>query len=721
MKKKKVVVNKIKPSYIMFPLTIVLFIVLAVRVVYLCNTNYMVGDVTIRDFIKQRNTEEEVILPKRGSIKDVNGNVLAEDVASYTLIAYLDSSRSKDSDVPLHVVDIDATASQLAPLLSVDVMVLKTILSKDAYQVEFGQAGRNLSQIQMEEIRNLSLPGIDFIASTKRYYPNGDFASYAVGYTVIEQDSDGNDWKVGQLGVEEYYNEELTGRRGYVTYEKDRNGYKILNGREYKEDALNGEDIYLSIDSNIQLFTEEAVSKMMSDSEAEWGMMVVADAKTGGILSYATGPSFDPNKKNITSYIDLLTGNSYEPGSTMKIFSYLCSLDKGTYRGTDTYMSGEIVYEAANGSRTVIHDWNKSGWGEITYDYGFAMSSNVGAAGLLRSGMLDKNDLKACYSNYGFGKKTGFSLNREVNANVGFNYDVDAASASFGQAITITPIQMVQALTMFANDGKLIRPFLVSKMVDTNTGEVTYEANVEVVDVVSNSESIRKMKDLMGSVVCNDSSKCTGSAYYMDGYPMIGKTGTAQVYDEKTGTYMLGDSDYIYSFAGLYPADNPEIIIYTVLKRPKDTFNYVSSAVKEVVVNTSKYLNLDIDTSSSSSYKIGEYVNKNVSDVQSELVNQHMKVFVLGNGEKIINQYPKKGVRLYKDSVVVLLSDTYDKAMPNLLGLSYKDANNILKLMGVQYEFDGSGYVTGQSIPEGIIVTDDMTVMIQLNSGYSQG
>lgn len=703
----------------MFLFTCLLFGVFIVRIVYLCTTDYQVGDSTITAFIESRNTSEEVILPKRGSIIDHNGNVLAEDVASYTVIAYLDERRSQDSEVPLHVVDADATAEKLAPYLEMDVEVLKILLKKDAYQVELGPGGRNLSQIQMEEIKALNLPGIDFIASTKRYYPSGDFASYAIGYTVDQSDDDGNVWKVGQLGIEEYFDEDLTGTSGYIRYEKDRNGYKIANGREYIEEADDGDDVYLTLDSNIELFTENAVKKMVSDSEAEWGLMIVADAKSGAILAYSTSPSFDPNKKNMTSYIDLMTGNTYEPGSTMKIFSYLCAIDNGTYDGNNTYDSGEIVYEAANGSKTVIHDWNKTGWGNITYDYGFTMSSNVGAAGLLRSGMLDKKQLRTCYNAYGFGKTTGFTLNRELSGSVKFNYDIDAASATFGQAITVTPIQMVQAMTAISNDGKLLKPYLVSKIVDTNTGELSYEAATEVVDVVADASSISKIKELMKSVVCNDSKMCTGSAYYMDGYPIMGKTGTAQLYDEKTGTYMTGESDYIYSFAGLYPADSPEIIIYTVLKRPKDTTNYVAAAVKDVVVNTSKYLNIVVDNSSTESYSLGGYVNKETASVKSELEQNYMKVYVLGDGNKIINQYPSKGNLMYRNSVIVLLTDHYDKAMPNLIGLSYKDASNILKLMGVKYSLEGNGYVVSQSVPEGIIVGNDVTVSIQFSNGYS--
>ena len=609
------------------------------------------------------------------------------------------------------------TANTLAPYLNMEVDVLKRLLSKDAYQVELGPGGRNLSQIQMEEIKALNLPGIDFIASTKRYYPSGDFASYVVGYTVNKNDVDNNVWKIGQLGIEEYFNEDLTGTSGYVRYEKDRSGYKIANGREYMEEADDGDDVYLTIDSNIQLFTENAVKNMVSNSEAEWGLMVVADAKTGAILSYSTAPSFDPNVRDITNYIDLMTGEAYEPGSTMKIFSYLCAIDSGNYNSDATYDSGSVVFEAKDGSRTVIHDWNKRGWGNITYDYGFAMSSNVGALGLLRSEMIDKKILKSCYNAYGFGSKTGFSFEREVSGKIKFKYDVDAASATFGQGITITPIQMIQALTAISNDGKLLKPYMVDKIVDTDTDEITYEATTEVVDVVADIKSINKVKELMKSVVCNDSSKCTGSPYYMEEYPIMGKTGTAQIYDSKTGGYMSGESDHIYSFAGLYPTDNPEIIIYTALKRPKDKTNYVAPAVKDVVVNVSKYLNIVVDNYHTSTYKLSNYINQNIEVVRNELVNNGMKVYVLGTGDKVIAQYPSKNSVMYNNSVVALLSNDYNKAMPNLVGLSYKDAVNILKLMGINYSLEGNGYVVSQSVNEGTIISDDINVVLTFSNG----
>ncbi len=720
MKKKKINIEKIRVSFLMLLFIFFLFMAFIARLCYLCIVDYSVGDGTISMFIKNRNTEEEVLMPNRGSIYDSNGNVLAEDVASYTIIAYLDESRSENSETPLHVVDVEATAKALAPLIDTDEETLKALLSKDAYQVELGSGGKNLSQIQMEEIKALNLPGIDFIKSTKRYYPNGDFASYAIGYTV-NQEIEGNIWKVGELGLEEYFNDTLTGTVGHVSYEKDRYGYKIANGREYTVEADDGDDIYLTLDNNIELFTENALNTLEEESEAEWAFIVVADAKTGAILAYSSSPSFDPNQRNMTSYIDPLTGYTYEPGSTMKVFSYMCAIENGSYDGSATYASGTITYEASNGETTTIHDWNKVGWGTISFDQGFALSSNVGAATLLENAIITKKQLSMCYENYGFGEATGFTMNREASGSIQFNYDIEAATATFGQGITVTPIQMIQAMTAIANDGEMLKPYIVSKIVDTDTGKVSYEGSREVIDTVASIDTVLKMKELLASVITEDSNTSTGYAYYMEDYPIIGKTGTAQIYDAQKGGYMSGASDYIYSFAGMYPAEDPEIIIYAALKKPKDTTNYLADAVKDVVVNTSKYLNIITDMEENVSYEIDNYVNKDTTSVVSNLKKVGLKVVTLGTGSKIINQYPNQGSTLYGSSTIVLLTDNYNQEMVDLVGLSYKDAVNVLKLMGVSYKTSGSGYVYEQSISAGTVISAGQTVEIKLKDNYSTG
>lgn len=334
MKDSKINTNKLKINKLVYLSVFFLFITLILTLIYRCLFNYKATEkLTIKEFTSNRNIYEQTILPDRGTIYDIKGTALAQDVSSYTLIAYLDESRSTEKNLR-HVKDKESTARALEKVINMPYDKILERLNKKAYQVEFGTAGKGLSQIKMEEIKALNLPGIDFIKSTKRYYPNGDFASYLLGYTR-NKEIDGNSYMVGELGIEGYYNKELTGKSGYIKYEKDARGNKIANSNEYKEEAINGENIYLTIDSSIQLFVEKAIKKAQADSQAEWVVLGVMDAKTGAILGYSSTPSFDPNIRNLTNYLDPFVSNVYEPGSTMKTFSYMCAIDSGKYNGND--------------------------------------------------------------------------------------------------------------------------------------------------------------------------------------------------------------------------------------------------------------------------------------------------------------------------------------------------------------------------------------------------
>ena len=717
MKDKKINTNKLVISKFVYVFVFFLFLIFGISLSYRCLVDYKATDkVTISEFINNRNINEEIILPERGTIYDSLGNALAEEVSSYTLIAYLDKDRGIDANnVPRYVVDKEKTAIELSKKITTSYERILEILKKDAYQVEFGNGGKNLSQLEMEAIKDLNLPGIDFIKSTRRYYPNGDFASYLLGYTKNKEQEDGNTYMVGELGIEGYYNDELTGKSGYIKYEKDGRGNRIANSNEYIEDAVNGSDVYLTIDSNIQLFIENEVKKAQNTSRGEWVLMGVMDAKTGAILGYSSTPSFDPNIRNLKNYMDPLVSYAYEPGSTMKTFSYMCAIDSGKYDGKATFQSGSKTYvsERDKNDTVTIKDWNNGkGWGRITYDYGFAMSSNIGVANILEN-FINKNELHVCYDKYGFGKKTNITLNNELTGDIDFTYDVEAATAGYGQGIMVTPIQMLQGLTIVGNDGVLLKPYIVSKIVDSN-GKVTLENKRTELGRVANTETIDKIKELLRSVISEDNTSGTGSAYKIKGYDLIGKTGTASIYEK--GRYLTGDGDYIYSFAGLYPGNDPEIIVYMAIKKPKDGKNYMAPGIKEVVINTSKYLNISEKKQENISVLVEDYSNKIVTDVKKDLENKGIKVITLGTGNKIINQYPSKGVDIYKKDLVILLTNSYDKTMPDFKGLSYKEVKNVLNLMKVEYDLSGYGYAVNQNIEAGSKI--DKKVVIEFKGIY---
>ena len=206
-----------------------------------------VDNMNISEFSLNRNTYKKTLFSKRGTIYDKDGNILSINMTSYTVIAYLDENRTKDSNKLMHVSDKESTAKLLSPIINMSEEKILSLLNQQGlYQVELGPGGRNISVLQKEAIEELNLPGIDFIESTKRYYPNGDFASYILGYAKLNK-VDGEDIIQGELGIEAYFDSILKGKNGFIEYERDRNGYKIPDTKETKIDALNGEKLDLPI------------------------------------------------------------------------------------------------------------------------------------------------------------------------------------------------------------------------------------------------------------------------------------------------------------------------------------------------------------------------------------------------------------------------------------------------------------------------------------------
>jgi len=665
--------------------------------------------INMKDFASSRYTVSSILRAKRGNIFDTSGNLLALNVSSYTVIAYLSESRTGSSKTPLHVVDKQATAEALSPIINMDVDKILSLLNRNAYQVELGPGGRGITELKKEEIEALGLPGIDFIEDQKRYYPNGDFASYILGYAKKQDDGT----ILGELGIESKYESILKGTDGSTKYQQDRYGYKIPDTPETTIQPVDGSDIYLTIDSSIQRFLESAVKENAEKYSPEWSLLAVMDAKTGKILGSATTPSFDPNRLNITNYENPLVTYIYEPGSTMKIYSYMCVMENSDYNGSLTYESGTIEI----GDKT-IQDWNGKGWGYITYDLGFEYSSNLAIVNLVRDN-INRNILKECYQKYGFGQLTGVELSREQAGKLEFYYPIELAAASFGQGIATTPIQNLQALTLIANDGKMVKPKVIEKIVDSTTGKVTYEYSLDISEQVVSSETINKMKDLMENVIAGDNEDTTGKLYYVDGLDLIGKTGTSQYYNVGGG-YSNGPNNYIYSFAGMFPKDDPEIIIYGSVKNPSwNTSVGLSQMVKQASKDIAKYLNINADDSGKNDakeYKVESFINKDVMEVKSLLESNGIKVTVLGDGSKIIKQSIGVNKTMISGDRIILVTNGKNMKMPNIYGWARKEIITLCDLLNIDYEFEGYGYVASQSIIPGTNITEDLKLNIILRS-----
>ncbi len=716
MKKKKKR-NNVKYSKVLIFTSLLLFFLMIGRVLQLALSSEVDG-VNLQELASKRTMRTEVLSAERGSIYSRNKDPLAQNVASYKLIAYLDSKRTTDKKKPQHVVDKDKTAEALAPILGMEKdEVLKYLSKENVYQTEFGSKGKGLNEITKNKIEELNLPGLDFIESYKRYYPKGKFASYTIGYANTKIDEDENEEIVGEMGIEKYYDKILRGEDGYVTYQKDLRGYKIADTNEVRKEATQGKDIYLTIDSNIEFFVEQAISNADIDYDFEWFHITLLDAKTGAVLATTTSPSFDPNKKDITNYLDYMVSSPYEPGSTMKTFTYMAAMENGVYDGSEIYKSG--VYVTEDG--TEIGDWNRNGWGMITFDKGYAMSSNVGVINLINR-HLSSIMLRQYFKKLGFGKKTGISLPNEETGKLDFRYETEIYNAGFGQGITTTPIQNAQALTPLTNDGMLLKPYIVEKIVNPDTKDVILTNKREEKERVASTATVEKMIQLMDD--CVNGIGNTGSGFRLDSHELIGKTGTAQIANENGGGYQEGTENVISSFAGIYPKSNPQIIIYASVKKPSEgSQKPLSNAVKEIVNNISKYYNnTDSNTTPKveiSEYKLPSFVNKKIDNAKTILTSKGMNYVVIGNGTKIVKQYPEKNDIITNKDTLYLITDDTNITVPNVVGLSSKVARNLLMMLGINVKLEGTGYVTSQSVSEGTAITEGLEITLQLNPKFS--
>lgn len=705
--------NNIQYSKLIVLFSLFVFVVIILRASQLALSAEIDG-INLKNLASKRTTKTEVIEAKRGTIYSNDNEILAQNVSSYKLIAYLDEKRTTNKSNPQHVVDKELTAKSLAPILGMEEEKILSYLNKEnVYQTEFGSKGKGLTELVKNQIENLKLPGLDFIESYKRYYPKGQFASYTLGYAKKNNDED--DTLVGEMGIEKQYDAILKGTDGYIQYQKDLKGYKIAGTTPIQKDAIQGKDIYLTIDSNIQFFVEQSINNADIDYDFEWFTFTIADAKTGAILATANAPSFDPNTRNITNYLDTLMSAPYEPGSTMKTYTYMAALENGVYDGTEIYKSG--TFQTTDG--TIIGDWDRRGWGNITLDRGYMMSSNVAVINIINNHM-NSLMLRQYFRKLGFGKLTGITLPGEQSGKVNFKYETEVFNAGFGQGITTTPIQNIQAMTTLTNDGMLLKPYIVSKIVDPSTKEVIVENKRTEKDKVASTTTVNKMLELMDGAINGEG--VPASSFKIASGELIGKTGTAQIAAENGGGYLTGKSDIITSFSGIYPKSDPQIIIYASVKRPSNgSQKPLSNSIKEVVQNISKYYGNDDSKTSTidiKKYKLPSFVNKKVENVKTILNTDGMKYQVIGNGTKVIKQSPSYNTTITNKDTIYLITNDENLNIPDVTGLSSKVAKDLLEKLGIKVKLEGVGYVTSQSIPKDTKITDGLEITLTLSPKF---
>lgn len=688
------------------------FCVIVVRLSYIVLSSNVDG-INLTEFANNRNTTKQPLYASRGIIYDHDGKPLAKNANSYKVIAYLSPSRTSDMSKPNHVVDKELTATRLCTVLANDektnpscVESLKKYFSQNLYQVELGAWGK-VSEDEKRAIEALELPGIDFeTLAKKRQYINSSWASYIIGYARTNDEGE----IAGEMGIESYYNDTLKGTDGFIEYQKDAYGYKMANTPENVMEAESGSDIYLTIHSDIQNVLENTITNFSKDKELEWALFTIMDAKTGEIVGSASNPNFNPNNLNgLNSYLNPLVAYQFEPGSTMKIFSWMAAMENGIYDGKSTFKSGTMKLS----DNTLIKDFNTVGWGTIDYDTGFAYSSNVAATNLgLKLGTAKLSDF---YTLCGFGKKTGITLPGEIEGIVDFIYESELANASFGQGIGVTPVQMLQALSAIANDGVMIQPQIVSKIVDRN-GNVTFEAKREEKATVASKETVKKMQELMHKVVYDgfDYNK----AYAPEGISIMGKTGTAQI-ASPYGGYLDGEYDYIKSFAGMFPAENPKYVFYFATKKYVGDGTTIAKTIANAIQDISSVTNLmesQNDVDETKIVSLPQYVSMPIEPVLEDVKKRKLQPIVIGNGTHVTRQYPAYGTTVVDTGKVFLLTNQTEIKMPDVVGWSTNEILRFCNLIGLNYQLTGYGNVVSTSIAKDTVL-DVSSMVLEITLG----
>ena len=576
----------------------------------------------------------------RGEIYDRNGKVLATNLTTTSLVL-----------IPNQIVNKEETAQKLSAILNSDYEDMLAHVSKKTSIERVHPEGRQLSYDIASQIDELGLDGVYLVKESKRYYPYGDVLSHVLGYVGIDNQ--------GLSGIELTYDEYLTGEDGAIKYFSDGKGNRLELSEVYEE-PQNGINLQLTIDLDLQLAAERELDNVMSKYTPEHAMILAMDPNTGEILAMASRPNFDPN--NYQDYdTESINRNlpiwmTYEPGSTFKIMTLTSSIEEKTVNlFEDTYYdSGSIHVDGAT-----IHCWKSGGHGAQTYLNVVENSCNPGFVTLGQK--LGVNTLMSYITKFGFGEKTGIDLNGESNG-ILFNPNkmgpVELATTSFGQGISVTPIQQVTAVSAAINGGTLYEPFLVKEMLEPETDAVVYSKDPVVKRTVISEETSKLVRFALESVVANGS----GRNAYIENYRVGGKTGTAQKVQD--GHYM--DGNYILSFIGFMPADQPEIVVYVAVDHPVGVVQYggtvaapIAKAILEAAIPA---LNISSSTEGMAKeynwmdtkyHQIPDVTGKSLEEAKESL--KGFSVEYAGDGTTVLYQTPEANSYVKEGGTVKLL------------------------------------------------------------------
>ncbi|MBU5266012.1 stage V sporulation protein D [Virgibacillus proomii] len=634
MKRVSAVTTK-KRIVAVFLIGLVIFLIIDIRLGYV---QFVLGDQLMGQATDSwtRNIEFE---PERGRILDENGEVLAENVTAPSVVV-----------VPRQVKEPKETAKKLAAILDISEEKALEYITRNASSVNIHPEGRKINEKQEMAIRSLNMEGIYLAKDSKRHYPYGDDLSHVLGFAGIDNQ--------GLMGLELFYDELLNGEKGSLSFYSDAKGRRLDDLADIYTPPKDGLDLKTTINTKVQTIMERELDLVESKYDPDGAIAIAVNPKTGGVLGMTSRPNFHPeNYQEVDSTIfdrNLPIWSTYEPGSTFKIITLAAALEEGVVDLTKDHYHDDGAIKVG-GAR--LRCWKSGGHGSQNYLEVVQNSCNPGFVNLGQK--LGDDKLFSYIHNFGFGKKTGIDLQGEGTGilfkpeNIG---PVELATTSFGQGVSVTPIQQVMAVAAAVNGGYLYKPYIADEWIDPTTSQVQQKVEPTLKKRVISPETSKEIRQALESVVAEG----TGRPAYVDGYRVGGKTGTAQKVGPD-GRYM--ENNYIVSFIGFAPANDPEIVVYVAVDNPKNTVQFggvVAAPIVGTIIGDSLRA-MDIKPQKGGlekEYQWPEEPKVEVPDLvglrKKELTEYmtNLSVETSGEGDYIVDQAPSPGTKVEQGSKI---------------------------------------------------------------------
>lgn len=575
---------------------------------------------------------------QRGIIYDRNHETIVDNEVAPSVIV-----------IPRQVTDVERTSEVLAEVLEVSVEEANRHVTQKVLIERIQPEGRKLSLEQVQAIQEANLDGVYLVNDVKRSYPYGSLLAHTLGFTGIDNQ--------GITGLEYVYNDYLMGENGVWKYFSDTKGNSLPQFSDDYASASRGLDMELTIDLHLQEILEREFDNAVAKYSPDQMIGLIMDPNTGEILAMASRPTYEPeNYQDYDQEIynrNLPIWSTYEPGSTFKIVTYSAALEEGVMKLEDRFF--DPGYAIVDGVQ--IRDWKAGGHGDQSMLEVIMNSCNPGFIELGQR--LGKEKLFEYIRAYGFNEKTGVDMLGESQGII-FNPDnignVELATSSFGQGNSVTPIQLVTAVSAAVNGGNLMQPYIVKRMLHPYTNEVLYEREPSVKRRVISEETSETMRYALEMV----GSQGSGKSAYIDGYRVGGKTGTAQ--KAKDGAYISGE--YILSFVGIAPMDDPKLVVYVAIDNPKNTIQYggvvAAPIARSILAEALPYIGVEpreeqiekkylwTDTKY---ITIPDFIGKERKEIESSYL---YNIEFYGEGSKVISQQPEAYSRTIEGGTVRL-------------------------------------------------------------------